>query len=172
VGPTEWKGDMFKKNSLGIDEALGSIHAMLDALRAGGPDRYWQLAAMAIVDEGGQLVAFARMDGLSMMVGDIAVRMARTAAAFRRDITEVNSYMDGTTWELPDFCGDWGTRNPGGVAIVDPKEEPLNTGVGESFGYSSCIGGIGVSAAGPWQKDLEICRVGLRHIQARVWPND
>jgi len=161
---------MFSKNSLGLEESLGAIHAMLEAIRRGGSDRYWQIASIAIVDEGGSLVAFARMDGLSMMTNDIAIRMARTAAAFRRNITEVNEYMDGTTWQLSDFCGDWGTRNPGGVAIVDPCESLPETGVGESFGYSSCIGGIGVSAAGPWQKDVEICNVGLRYMQDRVWP--
>jgi uncharacterized protein GlcG (DUF336 family) len=161
---------MFQKNSLGIDEALGAIHVMLDAVRNGGPDDYWQYASMAIVDEAGQLVAFARMDGLSMMTNDIAIRMARTAAAFRRDIVEVNAYVQGSPWDVSDFCGEWGTRNPGGVAIVDPREVVHAGGVGEAFGYSSCIGGIGVSAAGPWQKDLEICGVGLRFIQEKLWP--
>jgi glc operon protein GlcG len=161
---------MYQKGSIGLDEALGAINAMLEEIKS-HPDKYWQIASIAIVDEGGRLVAFAKMDGLSMMAQDIAIRKARTAAAWRRNTEEVNKLLKTREWDMFDFMPTGSTRIPGGVAIVDPQEPPPKSVEDNSY-RESCIGAIGVSAAGPWQKDLEVANVGLKYIQKRLWSQE
>ena len=159
---------MYQKRSVGLDEALGAIQAMLEEIKS-HPEKYWQHASMAIVDEAGNLVAFAKMDGLPIMAQDISIRKAYTAVAFRRNIEEVNDLLRTREWGMTDFIASGATAIPGGVAIVDPNEKSPKTV--EDYAYrESCIGAIGVSAAGPWQKDLEIANVGLKYIQDRLWP--
>jgi uncharacterized protein GlcG (DUF336 family) len=159
--------EMYFKGSVGLDEALGAIQAMLEAIKR-QPDKYWQRASLAIVDEGGNLVAFAKMDGLTMMTQDVAIRKARTAAAWRRNVEEVNDLLKTRDWGMTDFLPTGATRIPGGVAIVDPKEPPPQS-VNHNSYRDSCIGAIGVSMAGTWREDLEIATIGLRYIQNKIW---
>ena len=162
---------MYAKMSVGLDEALGAIHAMLDEIRS-DTEKYWQEACFAIVDERGKLVAFAKMDGPDQICQDVAIRKAWTAAIWRRDIQEVNEFIATRDWGLDAFTPD-ATAIVGGVAIAAPDDDMIttaSTNEKRKLGSKpSCIGGIGVSRAGPWYIDLEIARVGLKYIQDRLW---
>jgi len=162
---------MYQKGSVGLEEAQGAIQAMLDELRS-HPEKYWQHACLAIVDERGKLVAFAKMDGPASMPQDIAINKARTAALWCKDIAEVNAYLATREWGMQDFLPG-GTAIVGGVAICDPSEGEITTETekkGTPFFKTTCIGGIGVSAAGPWMYDLDVANVGRKYIQDKVWP--
>ena len=173
---------MFEKKSIGLDEAMGALNVMLEEIKS-HPEKYWQYACIAIVDEVGNLKAFARMDSPSVMSVDIAIRKARTAALWRRNITEMNAWLADRGRGVEDYLPG-STRTPGGVAIVDPQEVGSQMGeaeLAESHNKSAeevdrlygktAIGGIGVAAAGPWQLDLEIANIGLKHIQNKIWPD-
>lgn len=51
-------------------------------------DRLGVPMAMAVCDEGGHLLAFARMDGCMLLAGDTVQAKARTAVYFRRPTAE------------------------------------------------------------------------------------
>ena len=103
---------------------------------------------IAIVDDGGHLIAFARMDGAKLSSIDIAINKAH-AAAIRRQATgpvrsgdEVNVLMSL------------------GLAIAShARQTPIRGGIPlEANGQ--CVGAIGVSA-GTEDQDVEVARVGV-----------
>jgi len=162
---------MYAKMSVGLEEAQGAIQAMLAELRS-HPEKYWQHACLAVVDERGKLVAYAKMDGPSEHPQDIATKKAWTAAIWGRDIHEVNTFLATREWGMQDFLPG-AIAITGGVAIVDPSEGTITAETayaGKPFFKLSCIGGIGVSAAGPYQLDLAVANVGLKYIQDKLWP--
>jgi glc operon protein GlcG len=107
--------------------------------------------AFAIVDEHGELVAFARMDGTTTFVRDMALKKAYTAA-----------YVGSN---LPDFETQ---RKSRGRAVSDYANPSL---IGSAAGgvvlrteNGDVLGGIGVSGASP-PEDERIARVGLEALQ-------
>lgn len=165
------EGTMYAKMSVGLEEAQGAIQAMLAELRS-HPEKYWQHACLAVVDERGKLVAFAKMDGGPMLAQDIAIKKAWTALMGGRDIHEINEFLATRDWGLQDFIPG-GTAVTGGVAIVDPNEGTITAETayaGKPHFKQSCIGGIGAAAAGPYQLDLAVANVGLKYIQDKLWP--
>ena len=108
---------------------------------------------VAIVDDGGHLIAFARMDGAKLSSIDIAINKAH-AAAIRRQATgparsgdEVNVLVSL------------------GLAIGSRAQQtPLRGGLPiEANG--ECVGAIGVSA-GTEDQDVEVARAGLAAFRA------
>jgi uncharacterized protein GlcG (DUF336 family) len=127
------------------------------------------------VDEHGQLVAFARMDSTHQLGPDVAIKKAWTAAMAGQDNHSLRDMLTGFNVFLPEFL-EGATSIPGGVAIVDPRDDP--TAVAAAAGHAatpfktSCIGGIGVGAVGSPQRDLEVAGVGLEYIQRTLWPKE
>ena len=167
-----WKEDaMYTKSSVGLEEAQGAIEAMLTEIRSHA-EQYWQHACLAVVDERGKLVAFAKMDGAPMVAQDIAITKAWTTVMCGRDIHDLNARIATRDWNLQDFIPG-GTAVVGGVAIVDPNEESIDGEpeyTGKPHYKLSCIGGIGVAGVGPYQLDLKIAKIGLQYIQEKLWP--
>lgn len=162
---------MYNVPSVGLEEAQQAIQAMIAEIR-GHTEKYWQYACIAVVDERGKLVSYAKMDGAPMLAQDMAIKKAWTAVMAGRDIHEVNERLKVRDWVLQDFISG-GTPVPGGVAIVDPNEGSHDGELefsGKPNFKVSCCGGIGVSAVGPYQYDLEIAQVGLKYIQSKLWP--
>jgi len=103
---------------------------------------------IAIVDDGGHLMAFARMDGAKLSSIDIALNKA-LAAAIRRQATgparsgdEVNTMVS-----LSLAIGSRARQTPirGGIPLEANGE---------------CVGAIGVSA-GTEDQDVEVARAGV-----------
>ena len=161
---------MFQKGSIGLDEAQGAITAMLEEVRS-HPERYWQAGGMAVVDERGKLVAFAKMDSSHQVPGDVAICKAWTAAICCQDNHQVDAMLKKGGALLQEFCPG-ATSIPGGVAIFDLEQEGADLGPGHARPpfKRTCIGAIGVGGVGLPQEDLAVAMVGLRHIQQRLWP--
>ena len=104
-------------------ELVGS--AVAAALEHGTP------ISVAVVDAGGTLLSFARMDGAPAFSAGLAVAKARTSATFGR----ATSDMEELVAERPSFAvgflghGDWYVGRGGAPIIVDGE----------------CVGAIGVS---------------------------
>ncbi len=99
--------------------------------------------AIAVVDEGGNLVAVERLDGTFAASAAIAIGKARTAALFRRPTRAFEEAIRGgrtAMIALPDF-----TPLQGGIPLM----------VGDEV-----VGGVGVSGAASAQQDEEIARAG------------
>jgi glc operon protein GlcG len=103
---------------------------------------------IAIVDDGGHLIAFARMDGAKLSSVDIAINKAH-AAAIRRQATGPARSGD-----------DVNLLMSLGIAIGSrARQTPLRGGLPiEANG--ECVGAIGVSA-GTEDQDVEVARAGL-----------
>ncbi|MEO5775097.1 MAG: heme-binding protein [Sphingomicrobium sp.] len=81
--------------------------------------------AVAVYDDSGRLLTFARMDGVSTAVGDIAMWKGKSAATYR------SASADTAKWNNPSFPGI--ATAGGGTAVFTQDGQPL--------------GGIGVSGA-------------------------
>jgi glc operon protein GlcG len=103
---------------------------------------------IAVVDDGGHLIAFARMDGAKISSVDIAITKAHAAAIRRQPTGPARSGDDvNVLLSLGLAIGSRARQTPlrGGLPIETNGE---------------CIGAIGVSA-GTEDQDVEIARAGL-----------
>jgi glc operon protein GlcG len=75
----------------GVPISLERAQAVIRAAVAGAKNRNWKMN-VAVVDSGGNLVAFQRMDGAMLASIQIAQHKARAAATFRR---ETKQFEDG-----------------------------------------------------------------------------
>jgi len=75
-------------NKLGLAEARLAVEAMLKAASERGLN-----CAAAVVDSGGELIHFARMDGASPLNARMAVNKAYTAAKWLRSTKELKDRM-------------------------------------------------------------------------------
>jgi uncharacterized protein GlcG (DUF336 family) len=160
---------VYYKGSIGLDEAQGAIQAMLAEVWA-HPEKYWQHGGLAVCDERGKLVAFAKMDSPNQLPGDVAIAKAWTAAISAQNNDAAAAMLRDGGAVLEEFCPG-GTSIPGGVAIFDPTERERTAPAGDAQPpfKPSCIGAIGVGGAGRPPEDLAVAMVGLRHIQERLW---
>jgi len=123
---------------------LDDVKKMAAAAEAAALANEWNVA-IAIVDDGGHLLAFLRMDGATPANAQIAAGKAVTAACSRRP-TQV--------WEQRIADGRLGTLSmpllsvQGGLPVVVE---------------GTCIGGIGVSGVQS-HEDEQIARAGLASV--------
>lgn len=117
------------------------VHLVMNATRVEAEKNGWAVC-FAIVDDGGHLLAFDRLDGCAPISAYIAIEKARSAALGRR---ETKSYEDMV--------------NGGRVAFVTaPLLTSLEGGVPIVFD-GQIIGAIGVSGMKP-EQDAQLARVG------------
>lgn len=95
--------------------------------------------ALAIVDEGGRLLYFERMDGVPWGSGDVALDKAISAAAYRRGTAVFDERLKG-----------------GRMAVLgQPHAFPIQGGVPLLIN-GECVGAIGASGALA-AEDTELC---------------
>jgi glc operon protein GlcG len=118
-------------------KVLATIQAQLEQRGEG--------AAIAVVDEHGELLAFARTDGCPLPSIYIAINKAYTAARERRPSKEVGNSSREKGWPMTNFGElryvSWG----GGVPI---KHEGV------------VVGAVGVSGV-PEERDMELAQLGV-----------
>ncbi len=108
---------------------------------------------IAVVDEGGHLLYFMRLDGSFAAGANISIGKARTSATFKKSTKEFEDLINKgrfTMTALPDF-----TPLQGGVPI---RHE------------GHVIGAIGVSGAKSAQQDEEVASAGARAIVDHLPP--
>jgi glc operon protein GlcG len=128
----------------GAKKVITAIVAEAQAKNAPG-------AAIAVVDEGGNLIALERLDGTFAAGANISIGKARTAAIFKKPTKAFEDIINkGRTAmaALPDF-----TPLQGGIPIV----------IGNQI-----IGAVGVSGAASAQQDEDLAMAGANAIAAQM----
>jgi glc operon protein GlcG len=115
----------------GAPISLADAKKALAASEAEATRRNWAMNC-AIMDSGGNLVAFERMDGAQLASIAIAEHKARTAVTFRRETKALEAGVEGGHPYLLTLDGMIGSR--GGLPIVEG---------GKITGSIGCSGGAG-----------------------------
>jgi uncharacterized protein GlcG (DUF336 family) len=106
--------------------------------------------SIAIVDEGGHLLYFVRMDGSFVASANVSIGKARTSATFKKPTKEFEDIVNKgrfTMTALPDF-----TPLQGGVPIIHEGH---------------VVGAIGVSGARSAAQDEEVAKAGAAAVEAK-----
>jgi len=129
---------------LSLEEADRAIRAIL-AEAVKDPRRP---ITAAVVDDRGDLIAYARMDGARLITTRLAFTKAYTAARMRRNTGEVQEMLKTQGWTVADLGDPNLTSVRGGVAVI--RE-----------GTDEALGGIGVSGLRA-EEDEELALLGLK----------
>jgi len=129
---------MKTRPELTLEDCL-KIHA---AAEAEARRNNW-IVAVAILDDGGHLLHFARMDGATPANAGIALEKGRTAAISRRSTGKWQEFVKGGRTEMIKMPGILPVQ--GGVPIVAD---------------GTCVGGVGVSGVQSHQ-DEQIAQAGI-----------
>jgi len=115
-------------------------HKMMAACKAEAQKNKWNVA-IAIVDDGGYLLHFDRMDGVAPISAEVSIGKARTSAMTRRP----SKLFEDRVKERPAFA-----NFPAGVLIQ---------GAVPILARNECVGAIGVSGAAS-HEDEQIAKAG------------
>ena len=122
---------MYEKPVLSLADTQAAMKAMLEeAIKR--PDH---AVAIAMVDEGGDLIGYAKMDNCDKLAQRLAVRKAYTSAMFGRDTQERFDMLLEEGRNILEYTDPNMIGAPGGVGIVRPSD-------------GAKLGGIGVSGIG------------------------
>lgn len=142
---------MYEKVMLGLEEARKAVDAVIaEASRTSGPP-----VAVAVVDDHGDLVCFARMDKIVPHPLHMAMNKAYTAARRASDTPIIDKRQREQGYSLPAWGDSRYTTVQGGVCITKPPGQGFPPAPG------TVVGGIGVSGRRP-EEDEELALVGLR----------
>lgn len=130
----------------GVPISLDRAEAAIQAAVAEAKKRDWKLV-VSVVDSGGNLVAFQRMDGA--ILGSIAVSQhkARASAQFRRETKVFESGIQNGNTYLITLDGIIASR--GGIPLIEG---------GKLIGAIGCSGGTG-------SQDEVACKVGVATVK-------
>ena len=134
---------MYSKSMLSLDQCQDAINAMVAEYNR---DTNRRKVDMAIVDDNGNLLAYARMDGCHRPT--FAVRKAYTAAMRRADTGVLIEQLKAQGRAISDFGDPQLIAIQGGLVVNDPETGAL-------------LGGIGVGGLPTGKEDEDIARVGL-----------
>jgi len=128
---------MFTKEVLELKEAQAAVEAILkEASKDPG-----QPISVVVVDDHGEVVCAARMDGAGPMLNYMALKKARSSATTGKNTRSWSEFLGKRNYAVSDFVPE-ATGIPGGIAIVKPNAEGSgDVRPGENVVY----GGIGVS---------------------------
>jgi glc operon protein GlcG len=122
--------------------SLDDVKVILQAAENEALKNNWQVA-IAVLDDGGHLLGFARMDGATPANARIALQKAETAALSRRS------------------SKSWEDRVAGGrLSMLKMPILPVQGGVPVVFD-AYCIGAVGVSGVQS-HEDEQIAEAGIR----------
>jgi len=125
----------------GTPISLERAQAAINAAVAESKKRDWKMN-IAVVDSGGNLVAFQRMDGAQIASVRIAEHKAQASANFRRETKAFEAGIQNGLNYLITLDGVIGSR--GGILLMDG---------GKLVGAIGCSGGTG-------SQDEVVCKVG------------
>ncbi len=114
---------------------------------------------IAVVDDGGHLIAFARMDGARPASGYTAMTKATTAATFRQDTGPVPPGV-----EQPDPLLNLSLQNA--ASASGGKVTTLFGGVAIKID-GQVVGAVGVGG-GTGEQDAEVARAGIAAMMEKI----
>jgi uncharacterized protein GlcG (DUF336 family) len=118
------------------------VKTMLAACAAEAEKNKWAVC-VAIVDDGGSLLGFERMDGVGPISAEVSIGKARTSALTKRP----SKFFEDRIKERPAFVGfPAGILIQGGLPILHQNE---------------CVGAIGVSGVQS-HEDEQIAAAGVK----------
>ena len=131
----------------GAPISLERAQTAISAVVAEAKKRNWKMN-VAVVDSGGNLVAFQRMDGAMLASIQIAEHKARAAAIFRRKTKVFENAIELTNFNsLSTLDGIIASR--GGIPLIEQ---------GKIIGAIGCSGGTG-------SQDEVVCKVGAASLK-------
>ena len=117
------------------------VSKMMAACLAEAEKNKWNVA-VAILDDGGHLLAFHRMDGTGSISAEVAIGKARTSALTKRP----SKFFEDRVKERPGFVTfPAGMLIQGGVPVMHQNE---------------CVGAIGVSGVAS-HEDEQVAQAGV-----------
>jgi glc operon protein GlcG len=116
------------------------VKKMLSACEAEAAKNKWAVA-ISIVDDGGFLLGFARMDGASPITAEVSLGKARTSAMTKRP----SKFFEDRNKERPAFAGFPGILLQGGMPVMHEND---------------CVGAIGVSGVQS-HEDEQVAQAGV-----------
>jgi glc operon protein GlcG len=138
-------------SKLGLEQARAVVEAILKA----ASDRGLYFAA-AVVDSGGELIHFARMDGASPLNAHMAINKAYTATKWRQDTKAIKDRL---------FDMALGDDRRDIAWFGDSRYTPVWGGILLRAGDGTVLGALGESGGTPAQ-DEEIGQIGARAFMA------
>ena len=131
---------MVPQLSLGLEEAQRAIAAVFDQAKKDG-----RAVAVAVVDNHGDLITCARMDGAHARVLRHAIRKAYTAAVMGRDTLAFKKDIQDAGRSLTDYGDSSLTTLQGGLVVRSGNQ---------------VVGAI-ASGGSPRLRDVEMAQIGL-----------
>jgi len=131
---------MVPQLSLGLEEAQRAIAAVFEQAKKDG-----RPVAVAVVDNHGDLITCARMDGAHARVLRYAIRKAYTAAVMGRDTVAFKKDIQDAGRSLSDYGDPLLTTLQGGLVVRSGNQ---------------IVGAI-ASGGSPRQRDVEMAQIGL-----------
>ena len=136
---------MYTKSMLSLDQCQAAITAMIADYNK---DTSRRPIAMAIVDDTGNLISFARTDRARLMAARNCIKKAYTAAIMVSNTVDYAARLKEQGRTVADAGDPMLTALQGGVVILNPD--------------GTALGGIGVGGLPTGVADEEIARVGLQ----------
>src|SRR6266852_1274642 len=123
---------------------LADVKKMIAACEAEAAKNKWAVA-ISVVDDGGFLLGFQRMDGAPAISAEVSIGKARTSALTKRP----SKFFEDRVKERPAFANfPAGILIQGGVPVMARNE---------------CVGGIGVSGVQS-HEDEQVAKAGAASI--------
>jgi len=132
---------MLQNASLGLEEAQRAIAAVFEQAKKDG-----RAVAVAVVDNHGELISCARMDGAHARILRHAIRKAYTAATMARDTLDFKKDMVEADRTLVDYGDSSLTTLQGGVVIRSGGK---------------VVGALGAGGS-PKMRDVEMAQIGVK----------
>ena len=142
---------MYNSLVLGLDQCRAAIDAMIADFNK-DPSR--RPIAMAIVDDSGNLITYARTNGCRPIAAKNAIKKAYTAALRGMDSGVSAEQLKAQGRSVADMGDPMLIAIQGGVVVVDP-------------GDNAVLGGIGVAGLPTGEEDEAISRAGLQALGLR-----
>ncbi len=137
---------MYQKPTLSLSQVRNAMNAMLDKAMQ-EPDRP---LAIAIVDDGGKMLNYARMDNCRALPQRMAVSKAYTSAMSGSDSDAYAQRLKNENRNIADFGDPALVAVQGAVVVRDPATDQV-------------LGAIGVSGLSA-QEDEDLARLGLNSL--------
>ena len=134
---------MYQKPTLSLSQIRSAMNAMLDKAQQ-EPDRP---LAIAVVDDGGKMLSYARMDNCRALPQRMAISKAYTSAMSGADSNDYAQRLKNDGRNIADFGDPALVAVQGAVVVRDP-------------GTDLVLGAIGVSGLSA-QEDEDLARLGL-----------